>query len=228
MGITLGNYVFDETRTAVGEKYAEVGGREARVIELRGVMEGLESAEQVEAALDTILQAASDQGDEATLVLRPGRRLYVRRSAFTREVIQGGGAGRFLLVLEARNPYEIAEMETLVFWVFSGSDQTKYLSTAGNVYALPIITVTSPAVMTRPAFGDGIRQITYEGTVGINQELVFDAVAGKVTLAGEDVTPYTTGLFPQVAPGGTVLTYTDNSATAPTVMAAVAYRDRWW
>jgi hypothetical protein len=228
MAITLGNFVFDDSRTVAVEKYAEVGGREARVIELRGVIEGLESSGQVESALDAILKAASDQGDAVPLVLRPGRRLYVRRNAFTREVIQGGGAGRFLLVLEAQDPYESAEMVTAVSWVFSGSGQTTQVSTGGNVFALPIITAVAEGVMVRPAFSDGVRQIRYEGSVGIGQVLIFDGAAGKVTLGGEDVTPYTTGYFPQVAPGGTVLTYTDSSPAASNITATVAYRDRWW
>lgn len=228
MAITLGNYTFDEARTSVIERYEEVGGQDARVIQIKGVIEGLATLDLVEAALDSILDAASDQEEETPLVLRSGRRLYVCRTKFSREVLRDGLVGSFVLTLEAQNPFEESLTETLVSWNITSSGQTKTLTTSGNVFALPKITLVASGNVVNPAFTDGTRQITYLGTVANGKTLVFDAMEGKVTLESEIVTPYASGLFPRIAPGGATLTYTDHASSSHAASVTAAYRDRWW
>jgi hypothetical protein len=55
-----------------------------------------------------------------------------------------------------------------------------------------------------------------------------DGRSGVVTLEGADVTPYTSGEFPRIAPEGTTLTYEDDAASSHTAAVTVAFRDRWW
>ena len=62
--------------------------------------------------------------------------------------------------------------------------------------------------------GDGTRTIAYAGLVGDGETLTFDAVEGLVLLEGEDVTPYTTGVFPEVTSEGTTLTYEDDNSSS--------------
>ena len=54
--------------------------RDARRIEIAGAVEDASSADELEARLDAILDAASGESYEAELRLRPGRRLLVRRA----------------------------------------------------------------------------------------------------------------------------------------------------
>jgi hypothetical protein len=58
--------------------------------------------------------------------------------------------------------------------------------------------------------------------------LVFDGVNQVVTLDGEDVSPYSSGVFPRIAPGGTTLTYTGDAASSHLASVTVSHRARWW
>jgi hypothetical protein len=57
---------------------------------------------------------------------------------------------------------------------------------------------------------------------------VFDAALRRVLLDGVDVTPYTTGDFPQLALGNTTLEYTGDPSGSHFAGGVVAFRDRWW
>lgn len=228
MAIMLGDYVFDEARTAIAEKYEEVGGRDARQVRLSGAILGKRTLVELEAALDAVLAAASADAADTPLVLREGRRLHVRRTGFTREVGRKPLVGAFVVQLEAPSPFEEAIDETEVNWNISASGATRALTTGGNAPAPLRITLVASGSVVAPRFSDGARAIVYSGTVADGEMLVFDGVAGRVTLEGEDVTPYTDGVFPQVLPGGATLTYTDNPASAHTCAVSIAYRDRWW
>ncbi len=228
MGIVLGSYTFDEARTTVTEQYCEVGGSDARVVTLKGILEGAATAGDLEDALDEILDAASQDGEGTALLLREDRQLFVRRTGFSREIQREALVGRFELELEAADPYERSTAETSSGWIITDSGATKALGTQGNVDTLPVVTLLADGTVTDPAVGDGVRSILYAGDVCDGETLVFDGPSGCVTLEGEDVTPYTEGLFPVVSPGGTTLTYTDGEDSSHSVSATVAFRDQWW
>ena len=228
MSITLGSYTFDATHTSVQEAYEEVGGSDARVITVKGLVVGMGTAADIEAALDAILDAASVEDYSAALSIRSGRQLWVRRNAFTREVSAESRIGSFTLELYARNPFEESVAEHSEPWAISASGATLAVSSAGNVFAQPLITLVATGDVVNPAVSDGTRTIAYQGTVSNGSTLIFDGVANTVTLDGDDVTPYSTGLFPRIDPDGTTLTYTDDASSSHTATATVAYRDRWW
>ncbi len=228
MAIILGDYTFDAARTAVVEKFEEVGGRDARVVHLNGVVEGAGSAEALEAALDVIMQAASERGEETLLSLRPGRRLYVRRTAFSREIQREALTGAFCLTLEAHEPCEEAETPITAAWSIAQSGATKTITVLGTAPALPVITLTALGNLIEPCISDGSRQIMYPGTVPNGKCLVLDCAAGSVLVDGIEVTPYSKGLFPQLDPGGTTLRYSDHSGSSHQASVSIAYRDRWW
>ncbi len=228
MAIVLGDYTFDGARTAVSETHEEAGGRDARVIEITGVLDGFGSTAALEDALDTILAAASVDEDAACLSLRPGRRLAVRRLGFERQVVRGIPTGSFALKLAAEDPFEESETVTTVLWSISTSGTTQVLSTSGNVFAAPKLSLVASGTVLDPAFGDGERSLVFAGSVADGETLEVDAAAGRVMLAGENVTPYTAGDFPRVGVSGTTLTYTDDAESSHAAAVTITYRDRWW
>ena len=228
MAITLGSVTFDAAHTTVREKYEEVGGRDARHIEISGVIMGLHSVADIEAQLDAILDAASAEAYDAALSVRDGRRLWVRRAKYTREVSRDSLVGSFTLALDANNPFEESTSLSSVSWTLAGSGATKSVTAHGNVFSPPTISMQAVGIIVNPSFSDGTRTIAYSGTVGTGKILVFDGASGSVLLDGEDVTPYTTGAFPQIAPEGTVLRYVDDPASSHTASVNATYRDRWW
>lgn len=228
MPITLGTVVLDENHTAVQEKLEEVGGRDERVITLKGLITGLADIAAIEAALDALLDAASVEDYSAPLSIRPGRRFLVRRNEFRREIDVAKQVGAFTLELHARQPFEQSDSETAVVWAIAASGATAAVSTAGNVEALPRIEITAIGDLVNPVVSDGANTIAYAGIVGDGETLTFDATTRTATLENIDVTPYTTGEFPRITPEGTTLTYTDDAASTHTAAATIHYRDRWW
>lgn len=228
MSIILGNVTLDRACTTVHESYEEVGGRDARHVTLSGVITGMSTVETVEARLDAILAASSISDGETPLSLRPGRRLLVRRLKYAREVSSCPVAGSFSLELEATNPFEESALLRGISWGITTAGQTFSLTTTGNVFALPVITLLAQGDLVSPAFSDGCRRILYEGRMNTGQTLVLDGTCNGATLDGVDVTPYTQGLFPHLDPAGTILQYEDESSSSHTATATVAFRDRWW
>ena len=227
MSVTLGSLAFDGAHTTVREFLEEVGGGDARAIEIRGLIVGESAAADIEARLDAILEAASDGISEVTLCLREGRELQVCRKKFERNVSGESLVGSFVLELEARDPYEVASSETSSPWTIAESGATKLVTAGGGVFSRPRITLAASGTVVEPSFGDGSRTIGFSGTVADGVALVFDAVPGMVSLAGEDVTAYSFGEFPRLAPGGTTLTYTDGASSSHAAAVTVAFRDRW-
>ncbi|HNR29709.1 MAG TPA: hypothetical protein PKI11_02370 [Candidatus Hydrogenedentes bacterium] len=228
MAILLGEYVFDDARTAAAEKYEEIGGRDARKVRIAGAITGKSTLADLEAALDDVLAAASTDAANTPLVLRDGRRLLVRRTGFTREVGRKPLVGSFVIDLEAPLPFEEAVEETEVLWGIIASGASQPLVMAGNAPAPVRIDLVAVGAVIAPRFSDGVRAISYSGVVSDGETLLFDGPAGRVLLEGEDVTPYTEGVFPRVSPGGTLITYTDAPGSTHTADVAVSYRDRWW
>lgn len=228
MAITLGSVLFDETHTTVKERHEEVGGRDERKIEISGLIVGESSLDDVTARLDGILGAASDEDYTAALSLRTGRRLYVRREKFAREISVGALVGSFELLLAAKDPFEISEAERSEVWTVSASGATRTMTVTGNVYSHVNIAVTAVGNLVNPAFSDGIREIAYSGVVAAGSVLEFDGEAGRVRINGDDVTPYSTGEFPRIAPEGTTFTYTDDATSSHAASVVVTLRDRWW
>ncbi len=229
MAITLGNVTFDEARTKATETFEEVGGGDARIIELSGLITGENSVPNIEAKLDEIIDAASSEDYSAELSLRPGRRLNVRRKEFKREVLREQLVGSFGLLLESNGPFEESTSLTQeAEWTVTSSGATKNVTAGGNVYSLPNLSVTADGTLVYPSISDGTHTITYSGTLALNDVLVFDSESRTATLNGTDVTPYTTGLFPRILPSGTTLTYTDDAASSHLCRINVSHRDRWW
>jgi hypothetical protein len=228
VAITLANVSLDEGHTTVREKYEEVGGRNERRVTLSGVIAGQSDVAAIDSALDAILDAASVDDFSAVLSLRAGRRLFVRREGFEREVAGPKLLGAFELALLARDPFEESVAETSMSWTITATGATLPVTPTGNVYAKPSITLVATGSIVNPTFSDGTRVMSYNGVVAHGETLVFDGAAQHVILDGLDVTPYTTGIFPRLTPEGTTLTYTDDASSSHTAAVTVAFRDRWW
>lgn len=227
MTILLGSLSFDESRTAVREKYEEVGGRNARIVTLAGIVDGFKTVEGAESWLDAIMAAASEEG-YVPLSLRPGRQVWVRRIGFSREVARETRVGSFELKLEARDGFEESTDVHFEEWPIVNSEAVLSLAPGGNAPALPGVMVMAFGTLIDPALGDGNNAVAYSGSVPDGHVLVFDCEAERVTLEGLDVTPYCTGAFPRLAPGGATLIFRDAPASSHTAVATVSFRDRWW
>ena len=228
MAITLGPVTFDDAHTTVRDKLEEVGGRNQRRITVSGAIVGQSTVSAIEAQIDAILDAASVEDFSAELSLRSGRRLFVRRNEFSREVQSEALAGAFTLELEAKDPFEESTSITTVNWTVTASGQTQAASSAGTVYAKPKISLVATGTIIDPSFSDGTRTLAYSGTVQDSETLVLDAATASATLEGSDVTPYTSGVFPRISPEGVTLTYTDDAGSSHTAQVTITYRDRWW
>lgn len=228
MVIALGDYVFDEKHTAAVEKYEEVGGHDARKVRLSGAICGKSAVNEIEAALDTLLAAASEDAADTPLVLREGRRLWVRRVAFTREVSAAARTGAFTLDLEAPSPFEEAVAESAETWAVAASGSERAVTAGGNAKAPLHIDLVASGTVVAPRFSLGARAIAYLGVVEDGCTLAFDGVSGRVTLDGLDVTAYASGEFPQLAPGGNTIVYTDEPASSHTASVSLTWRNRWW
>ncbi len=228
MAIRLNSYIFDDNNTSVRDRMEEVGGRDERRFIVRGLIVGKNSVAEIESELDTILDEASKAGYGATLSLREDREFRVERERFERKVGEEELIGAFELELRAGDPFEYAAEETIDQWNVTGSGQTRQVAAAGNVYSNPRFTLTASGNVVNPSISDGMRAMTYLGTVADGEVLVFDAAAGAVTLEGEDVIPYTTGEFPQISPEGTTLEFGDDESSSHTAEIEIAFRDRWW
>ena len=228
MTITLGDLAFDPAHTAAREAHQEVGGRRERVVEINGLIAGESTAAAIEARLDAILNAAVADGYTAVLTLREGRRLFVRRTEFERRVSTEALTGSFVLKLHARDPFEESIAAQSVNWDIQASGSTTQLTSAGTAAAQTRISLFALDDVVNPAFDDGEHTIAYNGTVPDGSTLVLDGVAQRATLDGEDVTPYTEGLFPCIEPSGTTLLYTDDAASSHNANVTIVYHDRWW
>lgn len=228
MAITLGPYTFDPAHTTVRETHQEVGGRRERAIEITGLIVGEPTVAAIEAKLDAILDAASSEDYSAALSIRSGRELYVRRIEFKREIANDALVGSFTLKLHARDPFEQSANPTLQDWSINASRATVTVTAGGNHTSLPTIAITATGALINPSVSDGTRGITYYGIVAAGSVLLFDGPNSRVLLDGVDVTPYTSGLFPEIAPEGTTLTYTDDNASSHNAEVVVSFHDRWW
>jgi hypothetical protein len=228
MAITLNGLVLDDMLSVVREQHEEVGGRDARTVEVSGLILGETSVAAIEARLDAVLDAASAVDYSAALSVRPGRRLMVRRAAFQREIERTTRVGSFRLRLEAREPFEESQEPAELPWTISGAPSSLALTSSGTMFALPVIAWTVEGTMVKPSVSDGERTLEYDGVAGAGAGFVIDAVESKVLLDGEDVTPYAIGEFPRIGPGETTLTYSAAPESVHLASGMVSYRDRWW
>lgn len=228
MSITLGDLDLAQTITAVVEEHQEIGGRDARAIQLKGVLPTQTTLDAVEAALDAILAAASPDAANVPLVLRTGRVLHVRRTGYTREVQRAARAGRFTLALEAEDPFEYAAAPTELAWPLNAPGDTLAVAPQGNAEVLPRITLVASGALVEPGFSDGTRTLTCDFAIDPGDTLIFDSAARTATLNGEDILPYTFGVFPRIAASGGTLSYAEVSGQSPAGSATVHFQDRWW
>lgn len=227
MGIRVGAYSFDGGTTVVREEWEVVGGKRTRAIRIAGVLRGRSDRATLDAELDGILQAASETST-VFVSLRTGRRIRVRREAFTREVNERTLTGQFVLDLRADDAYEESEAIRTVSWSAIASGLMIPVTNGGNALAPATITLDALGTIVAPQFSDGTRSLAYGGTVDGGETMSIDGAAGRVWLDGADITPYTTGDFPMIAPGENVLTFTDDNTSSHLADGEVAVRDRWW
>lgn len=227
MAISVGAYTFDAGTTVVREAFEAVGGKQTRAIQITGVLRGLADLAALNAALDDVLNAASEE-TPVYVSLREGRRLLARREGFSREVNARAPAGQFTLDLRAEAALEESDTVHTVAWSTAVSGAEIAVSNAGNAAAPVVVTLNALGTILEPRMSDGTRSLRYGGAVEAGSALVMDGGAGRVTLNGEDITPYTDGDFPVVLPGASVLTYTDHDTSSHQIDGEVAFRDRWW
>lgn len=227
MAISVGGHVFDSASTVVQEAYEIVGGSQTRAIRIAGLVRGVGDLTALNETLDTIAKVASESVP-ALVSIRAGRRLFARREKFSREVNARALVGSFVLDLRADDAWEESESLKESAWNITVSGATRNVTNDGNADALPMISLTAESVLHTPALGDGVRTLTYEGTVPNGATLVVDSPLRRVLLDGADVTPYTSGDFPVLEPGLTTLEYTDDPSSTHLASAVVSFRDRWW
>jgi hypothetical protein len=227
MAISVGDQVFDATSTVAREEYEMVGGKQTRAIRITGLVRGTPDLAELIETLDSIARSASEVVP-AEVSLREGRRLFARREGFSRELSARSRVGCFVLDLRADDAWEESEALHESPWDIGFSGATIELSNSGNVAAMPVVTLTAESDLELPTLSDGTRSLTYEGTAPGGATLVFDAALRRVLLDGVDVTPYTTGDFPQLALGNTTLEYTGDPSGSHFAGGVVAFRDRWW
>jgi hypothetical protein len=228
MAITLGALTFDERHTDLSETLEEVGGRNERRITVKGLIVGEESVSDIHDQIDVILDAASTEDFSAALIIRSGRQLNVRRRGFQRDVRADVLTGSYTLELEAREPYEEAIAGVLENWTVTTSGDTQVSTPGGNRNTPTKITLVATGSIVNPTVSDGVDTISYSGFVSDGESLVFDGRDEVVTLEGSDVIAYTSGVFPNLEPGGTTLTYTDDVTSSHTAGLTVEYKARWW
>ena len=226
MGIVLGGYVLDGDRTAVEERYEEIGGQDARLVVLTGILAGADSLMGLENSLDALGAAASEE--KTPLILREGRCLWVRRTGFRREIMRDALTAKFILKLTAADPCEESLALQTVNWNVTASGQVKSFSSGGNREALPQIALTAIGDIIAPGFTDGTRTISFSETVPDGKTLTLNTATGKAFLEDEEVTPYTNGVFPWITSPSGVLQFLDDDASSHTASVVVTYRDRWW
>lgn len=228
MAITLGTYAFDPLHIGITEQYQEIGGRDGRLIKIQGLIGPKDSEDQIEEEMDRLLAAASEDLENTPLSIRPGRRLWVRRTGFSREMHRTARTGAFVVELEARDPFEESEVLSFTPWTCTASGSSKSIASDGNAYAYPILTVCAVGTLIGPAFHDGRRTLRYPGYVQDGQTLVFHGAFRQATVAGQDITPYVQGHFPVIDPNHAVLTYSDEEDSSHNALITVAWRPRWW
>jgi len=227
MSISVGGYTFNARTTVVREAYEEVGGKQTRAIRITGVLRGAADEAALIDALDGITRAVSEAAP-VVVSLRPGRRILARREAFSREVNGRTLTGQFVLDLRAQTAWEESDALHEAEWIIAMSGAELDVENAGNGDAAPMISLTAEDVLILPSVTDGTRTLVYEGNVGSGSTLVIDGRAREVKLDGIDVTGYTSGDFPRLAPGETTLAYLDDPASSHQATASVAHRDQWW
>lgn len=225
MAIQIGACVLPEGGTVVREEYEVAGGRRTRVIRITGLLRN--PAGGLGTAFDEVALAVSEDMPVA-VSLRAGRRLFARRESLARELNERSGTGQFTLQLRAEDNWEESETVREASWPIALSGADIELDNAGTMPVRPAITLEAEDDLVNPVVSDGVRALTYHGTVPNGATLEIDGGAGRVLLDGDDVTPYTSGSFPEVAPGGATFVYTDDPASGHVATATVRYRDRWW
>lgn len=227
MSLYLGPLPLDPAATAVREEQEEIGGRDARIVTITGVVVA-DRAEAVEARLDAVMAAAAGTGNVVALELRPGRRLLARRREFKREVARDGHTGTFTLTLAAEDPFEEAAAETFAQWEIAADGDAVALVTAGNAPAPLSFELTAASTLVSPTLTSGASTLRYDGLLVAGDVLCFDGSRATATLNGAEVTPYVTGTPLWVPPEGANLTYSAGPGGGHTASVLLRWRDRWW
>ncbi len=227
MPITLNTHTFDPALTTAREDHQELAGQDGRTIRINGILQGLPDTPAIEAALDNILAAASE--DEITLLsLRPGRQLRVRRKKFTREVQKEALLGRFELILHAEDPFEEATDLTIWPWSVSNSPATRDITLNSTAPTPILLILQANNTLIEPSITDGTRTIAYDGVLPTGTVLELDGKRRQARIDGNDVTPYIPGEFPLLTPGPNTLTYTDDPTSTHNALIAIWFNERWW
>jgi hypothetical protein len=223
--MVIGDVTLPETMVTVREEYEEVGGRDARRLRVSGLLPAT-TLSQLQQQMEQLVQRSFET--QLAVVLRPGRVLWARRARLFHEPCIAAGLSGFTLVLEVPDIFEYSEAEHAETWTVSAAPVSRSFATVGNASALPVCFAQSAAEWTEPSWSDGTRTLTYTGTVPAGTVLRLDASARRVTLDGDDVTPYVTGEFPEIMTPSGVLTFTCAEALTEPVLMEVRYRHRWY
>lgn len=227
MPVLLDTLLLDDPSIAVREQLEELGGRDARTIIVTGILSSGALAD-LESSLDAIIQTASPAGGAFFMSIRSGRRLWVRRTAFTREVMRSALAGAFTLTLSAEDPLEESLAETEIVTDISAPGDSVAVATPGNAPSPVLITLLAEGTLVEPAISDEERTMRYMGTVATGERLAFDGIEGKLRLDGVDVTPYSEGSFPKITPAVTTLTYTGAATSTHAAKLHVVFHPKWY
>jgi hypothetical protein len=227
VSISVGGYVFNPRTTVVREQYEVVGGKQTRAIRITGLLRGAADEASLIAALDAVTEAVSKEAP-VLVSLRPGRQIAARREGFVREINGRTLTGQFIVDLRAESAWEESEAIETLPWSIGQSGEALEVYNTGNAPTDPVITLTADDFLITPGVSDGARAIVYEGEVSSGSVLIIDAVKREVRLDGVEVTGYTSGEFPRLAPGDTELVFTDDIMSSHQATGTVAWRARWW
>ena len=227
--IRIGDLTLSDETVAVHERRDTNPNLPARTIRITGSVGDAGTLAELEIRLDNVARAAGggDTGIVA-LSLRPGRQIAARLQRLDREVHRTAREAVFTALFTSTQAFEDADSETQLSWTIQAWGAALPVENAGAVFASPHIQFTAGGSVLVPVFDDGVRRLTFGGAMAAGQALVIDGATRRVTLDGSDVTAQTSGEYPQLDPGTTVLRFYDDFDSAHQGAAIVRWRNRWW
>jgi hypothetical protein len=222
----LGAYAFDEWEVAVRERHEFRDGRLRRVIALRGASDLFASAEDAERALDHAAGAVLSELP-ARLRLRPGRSIPVYFRAWQRERHHAATAGAFTLEVEALADWEEADAPTEQTLSVAGMGMAGMLTPEGSLRVPLTLRFTASGAVVIPGFGDGQRQLVFNGMVEDGETLTLDGEQRKTWLGGLDVSDQVQGDYLFIGPGATEISFQAEPDGACSGSLVCLWKNRW-
>jgi hypothetical protein len=226
--IRIGDLTLSDGTVAVQERRDTDPDLPARTIRITGAVGDAETLAVLESRLDNIARAAAGNAGPVALSLRPGRSLSATLQRFDREVHRTAREAVFTALFTSSQAFEEADAETQLSWTIQAWGAALPLENGGTVACAAHIRFTASGGILLPAFDDGVRRLTYSGSMAAGQVLVIDGGARRVTHDGLDVTAQVSGEYPQAEPGATTLRFYDDFDSSHQGAAVVRWRARWW